>query len=645
MEEKKIFIIKLKEDEGNLNVFRDHLKDSLSKKNGPAFYYIRKSASKEDKKVYKTELERGKEYCCVLLDYSKNKNDGAEGITQLYWAKCKKSPNPQYDAIHCTVLFSTQDKAIIENFVYFLQLDLKTEFPEHSYINCETSELLYNQLKKYEPPTYKDKKGSDKFVSIEEEDLLDPLAQKNEYCVRHYKIDSSQIVGINAGGDEKRSEFQRDYDRILYSKAYRRMVDKAQIFSSAKGDHYRTRMTHTLTVCQIARSISQALKLNCALTEAIALGHDLGHTPFGHQGERTLNNILTGKVGFEVENLAIGKGTEKNTADKSKIFPYGGFKHNYQGVRVATRLENPYLDFNGLNLSYQTLNGMWMHTKQLEEVDIKDFSEGFLEDEGKFATTLEGQVVFIADEIAQRSHDIDDALTSNLITFEDLEKHLELQKLRSLRGIVNSVVEAVDEKEKQNRFYSDKQALIRTQISSRIVSFFIQDVVAASRAKMDEYDKQLFAKDGYKVNEQVICFSSNGKKSCEYLEEIINKRVINSREVTVCDSNGSSVILALFRAYYKNPMLLHEGTLNRIWIEFMENGIATIDFKDSKPKLVKELWEKITTQEISVDHAEREKDETEILFRQRQILVRNICDFIAGMTDSYAIEECKRITA
>ncbi len=644
MKDKKIFIIKLKEDEGKLDDFRDRLKGSLLEKSGPAFYYIRKSASREEKDIYNKELVRGKEYGCVLLDYSKNKNDGAAGITHLYWAKCKKSPDPKYDAIHCTVLFSTEDRAIIENFVYFLQLDLAVDFPPHCYINYETSELLYNQLKKYEASKYKAYPESETFNPFEAEGPLHPLAQKNEYCLRKYKRDSSQVEQSNHGASEIRSEFQRDYDRILYSKAYRRMVDKAQIFSSVKGDHYRTRLTHTLTVCQIARSISQALNLNCALTEAIAIGHDLGHTPFGHQGERTLNNIITGKKGFEVDNLAICKCEERNAVGDTEKFPYGGFKHNYQGVRVATRLENPYLDFDGLNLSYQTLNGMWMHTKQLEGLDIKEFSAGFLQDEGKVATTLEGQIVFVADEIAQRSHDIDDALTSNLITLEDLEKHLELQKLQSLRGIVNSVVEAIDKKETENRFYSDKQALICTQISSRIVNFFIQDVIDASRKAMDDYDINAFEDAGHKVNKQVICFSRAGETSCKYLEEIINKRVINSREVTVCDSNGSNVILALFRAYYKNPMLLHEGTLNRIWIEFMENDIATIDFKDSKPKLVKKLWEDITTKEISVHPAEREKDGTETLFKQRKILIRNICDFIAGMTDSYAIEECRKIT-
>ena len=119
------------------------------------------------------------------------------------------------------------------------------------------------------------------------------------------------------------------------------MVDKAQIFSSVKGDHYRTRMTHTLVVCQIARNICNALGLNSNLAEAIAAGHDLGHTPFGHQGERTLHAILTGEEGFEVENLAL-IGT-----NKSNCYPFGGFKHNYQSVRVATMLESQYLEIDG----------------------------------------------------------------------------------------------------------------------------------------------------------------------------------------------------------------------------------------------------------------------------------------------------------
>ncbi|RGS75915.1 dNTP triphosphohydrolase [Ruminococcus bromii] len=180
------------------------------------------------------------------------------------------------------------------------------------------------------------------YKSNKNENTLHKLAQKNEYCKRQYDLKEPTSDG--------RSEYQRDYDRIIYSKSFRRIVDKTQVFSASKGDHYRTRMTHTMIVCQIARSICNALNCNQALTEAIAISHDLGHTPFGHIGERTLNNIL------------------------KKSFPeVGGFKHNYQGLRVVSMLEKDYYEIDGLDLSYQVMEGMFKHTSQKKDIDVSEF--------------------------------------------------------------------------------------------------------------------------------------------------------------------------------------------------------------------------------------------------------------------------------
>ena len=197
--------------------------------------------------------------------------------------------------------------------------------------------------------------------------LREQLQQREEAMLSPYACRSSQSRGRQRPEEEcsVRTPFQRDTDRIVYSKAFRRLKHKTQVFLQPEGDHYRTRMTHTLEVSRIARTIARALALNEDLTEAIALGHDLGHTPFGHAGERTLNELMP-----------------------------GGFAHYQQSVRVVERLEK---NGEGLNLTWEVRNGIRCHTK------------------GENAATLEGQIVRLADHIAYINHDIEDALRGGII--------------------------------------------------------------------------------------------------------------------------------------------------------------------------------------------------------------------------------------
>ena len=231
----------------------------------------------------------------------------------------------------------------------------------------------------------------------------DEFAQKPSIQDRKIKIQDETSVYDILGN---RNEFSIDRDRILFSKAFRRLEHKAQIYSHEKGDHFRTRLTHTLEVVQIARSISRNLGLNEDLTEAIALGHDIGHTPFGHQGEFVLDSIMCG---------------EDNLGGKLKYnINFRGFKHNFHSLRILDILEKKFEDEIGLNLTWQTLDGILKHTKieKPEKTwDIKRFMqksnqrrliEKFITE--KIPVTLEGQVVAIADEIAQRQHDLDDGL-------------------------------------------------------------------------------------------------------------------------------------------------------------------------------------------------------------------------------------------
>lgn len=618
--DRTVYIIKLKGPATVLDAFRGYLLASENPSKPRAYYNLTEATSTSDNQVFDL-MEDGVNYRCAFLDYVD------EEITCLYWTACFKFTQGGRRSIHCRLKYKSNDKSVIDNFVYNLQLSLEKDFSADSYINYEISVPLLEQMRKFEEAPFKQEVTEITYEELAEENNLSPLAQRNQYCCRKYNFKESQ----------NRGEFQRDYDRIIYSKAFRRMVDKAQIFSSIKGDHYRTRMTHTLIVCQIARSISRTLKLNSPLAEAIAVGHDLGHTPFGHQGERTLHAILTGKAGFEVENLPI-KVEEETEAE----FPYGGFKHNYQSVRVATNLESQYFEIDGLDLSEQTLNGMWMHTGKKEGISIASFSDEFLSDEGDVAFTLEGQVVAVADEIAQRSHDIDDAFASRLIKPSDFAKYLELKKSTQLKEELDNIFKALEELKLKNRLFVDEYAVACAQISSIIVNLFIQDVCAETKKNMDAYSVENFNTNNHRVYEPLVCFSDAGKELCKYLDNIISKRVINSHEVTLFDQNGSGTVLALFRAYYKNPLLLHAGTLQRIWNEYRSQNLETIDFKEGKPEIVKSEWNRITTTPIPADVEKRTAAQSNIL-RKRIILVRGICDFISGMTDSYALNEYHRI--
>lgn len=214
------------------------------------------------------------------------------------------------------------------------------------------------------------------------------------------KIEEKLPLKCQILNDTERSEFARDRDRILFSRPFRRLQHKAQVFSNEKGDHYRTRLTHTLEVCQISRSLARYLDANEDLAEAIALGHDIGHAPFGHQGERVLDEVMSGE-----DNLGLIK------------YPLnlGGFNHNYNSIRILDVVQSKYENYEGLNLSWQVLEGILKHTKTKSKWDIKRFVNnesliGKLHLDSKFSVTLEGQIVEVADEIAQRQHDIDDGL-------------------------------------------------------------------------------------------------------------------------------------------------------------------------------------------------------------------------------------------
>ncbi len=251
--------------------------------------------------------------------------------------------------------------------------------------------------------------------------------------------DSSAGRGIPEEKCPVRTEFQRDRDRIIHSKSFRRLKHKTQVFLSPEGDHYRTRLTHTLEVSQIARTIAKALRLNEDLTEAIALGHDLGHTPFGHAGERALDKLVP-----------------------------GGFRHYEQSVRVVDKLEK---DGKGLNLTYETRNGILCHTK------------------GKQADTLEGRIVRVADRIAYINHDIDDAIRAGVISENDLPAEVEEVLGHSTSERINTLVLSLVSNSQEGELMMEKDV---SEVFDRLHKYMYAEVYSNEYAKCEERKVPVF---------------------------------------------------------------------------------------------------------------------------------------------------------
>ena len=276
----------------------------------------------------------------------------------------------------------------------------------------------------------------------------------------------SDSAGERERAEEKceiRTEFQRDRDRIIHSSAFRRLKHKTQVFLSPEGDHYRTRLTHTLEVSQIARTIARALRLNEDLTEAIALGHDLGHTPFGHAGERALD----------------------------KLNPTG-FKHYEQSVRVAKVIEK---GGNGLNLTPETLDGFYCHTK------------------GDEAYTLEGRIVRVADKIAYMNHDIDDAIRASVITGDDIPLDVQKQfggnKSERINSMVNSII--------LNSDTTIKMAEADQEMFDKLHAFLFEAVYFDQKAKLEEKKVDGIIEGLYRH------FANNPEKLPKVYKEILEK--------------------------------------------------------------------------------------------------------------------------
>lgn len=617
---KRVFIIR--NNMANREIY-SNASESFEEK-GKGEYYVRGKNKESLNRVAK----KGDRGLVLLLTY--NADDPTKILDIFIGDDAEMISDDRIEYSMKRHLEGDNDLRAIDSIIDKIDLDITHDFEENTYVMVSDMQSLYEELK--------DRINS-LDVKIEADDTvrkpagdycLCALAQTDAQARRAYK-EEPVMTG--------RTEFQRDRERIVNSTAFRRMVDKAQIFSAEKGDYFRTRMTHTLEVNQIAKAIAYALHLNLDLTEAIALGHDLGHTPFGHQGERTLNDILSGKID-------AGIVTDKKKLEEERC--YGGFKHNYQSARILTQLENKYVDFAGLNVSAQVVEGVLKHTKLKKDIRIEDFvSPEYLEkiyidenEERQPIASLEGQVVAIADEIAQRGHDVDDALTSGVMTVSEFMDRLKIDKCDELRELIEKEIEKT---ETANRLLPNKQDMQVARIVHRIIRYFISDVINNSKEKIegstktsiDDLNKETF-----------IDFSEKGKKVNKYMEKIVQKKVICNYEVARADYNAEVVVKTLFQKYYENPRLLHTGTLQKIFHDTLMHKNTAVSnsavcLNDCSVSLANAEIEEMALKPLELPN-DTEVQKT-IRLEKRKILIRNIVDFIAGMTDGYALQEYEKI--
>jgi len=335
-------------------------------------------------------------------------------------------------------------------------------------------------------------------VEIEELEcqILAPYAMKSrDSAGREYEEPPHQA----------RTCYQRDRDRIVHSEAFRKLEYKTQVFIIFEGDYYRTRLTHTIEVAQIARTIGRNLQLNEDLIEAIALAHDLGHPPFGHAGEEALN-ILMQKQGLP------------------------GFNHNKRGYEIVTKFEKRYPQFDGLNLSREVLVGILKHKTFY---DIPVASEKFA-DEGP---TLEAQVVDVADSLAYLNHDVDDGLTSGCITEEDL---LESELWQAALQKVKEMVHTAD------------QEMLKYQIVKELIDMQVKDLLGSSYERIKKVNFKSW-RDVKKTQEAVIDFSPQMSKKRQFLQDLLNKKFYRHYRVERMTSKAKRIIDDLFEVYKKNP--------------------------------------------------------------------------------------------
>ncbi len=377
-----------------------------------------------------------------------------------------------------------------------------------------------------------------------------------------YAVDGAASLGrlVPEPTSVTRTPYQRDRDRIVHSTAFRRLKHKTQVFLAYEGDHYRTRLTHTIEVSQIARAFARAFRIDEDLTEAIALVHDFGHTPFGHAGERSLNRCM---------------------AD------FGGFDHNAQALRVVTSLERRYADFDGLNLSWETLEGLVKHNGPLAgpcardaavAPPILDFDRRFPLDLHRFAS-LEAQAAAISDDIAYNTHDLDDGLRAGLIAIDDLRG-------LALAGDILSEVEA--------RYPSLDASRTVHEVMRRHITRLVEDVIAETLRNL-AVARPAGADDVRDARRPLVAFSPAMQAAVTETRAFLFRRVYRIPQVVSVMDKAEGIVADLFSRYLADP-----SQMPAEWHGGMDP---------------------------------RSPDEC----------ARRVADYLAGMTDSFALAEHRRL--
>ena len=366
---------------------------------------------------------------------------------------------------------------------------------------------------------------------------------------------TSQMAGPRLHGAEEdphRSPFQRDRDRVIHSTAFRRLQYKTQVFVYHEGDHYRSRMTHTLEVAQVARSLARDLYLDEDLTEVAALAHDLGHPPFGHAGERALNAVMA---------------------------HYDGFDHNAQSLRVVMSLEQRYGRFDGLNLTQLSLASLAKHNGPLsEEERAHPFWQDFAATTGIDLTThgvLEAQIAAISDDIAYNAHDVEDGLRSRLISLEQLET------IPLTKAVIKDIT--LD-------YPNCDVKRLRSEITRRLITLFIRDISFEVRKTLEDIKPQS-ANDLIDYNAQIAVFSPDMAVMVAELKDFLFKNLYRHKEVERIMDDAVRVLQDLFRLHFHTTDLLPKEWQDRI---------------EGLPESAR---------------------------------ARKVCDYIAGMTDRFALQK------
>ena len=311
-----------------------------------------------------------------------------------------------------------------------------------------------------------------------------------------------------------RTPFQRDRDRIIHSASFRRLKHKTQVFVNTEGDHYRTRITHSMEVAQIARSIARYLNLNEDLSETLSLAHDLGHTPFGHAGEDSLNECME---------------------------EHGGFDHNLQTLRIVMFLENKYLKFSGLNLSIETLEGLLKHNGPVENLALVDELIGV----NKFKNmidfntypSLEAQISTISDDIAYNNHDIQDGINANLFRLE------ELVDIDFFKDIYRKYKKKINKHNYKIATY---------QIVRDSIDFMIKDLITNTKKNLS-LNKVKNNNDINSTSFLMVDFSDKVKESEDEIRYFLKMKMYNNKDVLKKNNEGKSIIKRLFNKIKKNP--------------------------------------------------------------------------------------------